>query len=221
MIVPEACAFFQNYVATTSSGMEFNMEKVNAREVQKALKQANLGNDDEILDYKPYAGVHHFHDWDHGYDAIYGYNGTRREFYADLRCMMSFFLDYIDYCCISKFIITPYKNRNQITYYDDKNDIYREIHDFLKSRGIRRGSQCGINFSIKGNENIIEMLIEGAFRGVSELDFFSQERSIYIVPNHHFDLVFFTNNFNQEKAVIQKLIKNYNKNLVYFEREIS
>lgn len=193
------------------------MSKINAKELRKALKQCGLGNDVETLDQTPFVGVHHVHDWDHGYDAIYGYNGTRREFYADLRMMTSFLLDYIHSCCITEFIITPHYGADQFVFNVKKNDIYQEMYAFLRSYKIRRCSQSGIKLPINGNESVIEMILEGAFRDISRLYLFFPKRSVILVPNHHFDMPFFTQYFDQEKLVICELLKNYPE-LKYYER---
>ena len=60
---------------------------------------------------------------------------------------------------------------------DDRyNDIYKEAMELLKKNNIRKNSQAGIKFKIEGNREIIEMVLEGAYRYVLELCLFFPDK---------------------------------------------
>lgn len=42
-----------------------------------------------------HVSVSHRHDWDHGHDTYYGFNGTRRQFYEDFFEIMDFLIEYV------------------------------------------------------------------------------------------------------------------------------
>jgi len=182
------------------------------REIEKRHFSLSYGQMNQI----PFVGVHHVHDWDHGYESDLGYAGKRREFYADMRDMMSFLTDYINEQSISEFIIAPFHKANQFCVNDKSNDIYQEIKSFLAEHDIRNQSQSGVKLPISANESILEMAAEGAFRGISELSVLFHERSVLLVPNHHFDFTFFTHRFSDEKKIVEKLLVKHPR-LLYYE----
>ena len=169
-------------------------------------------------------GVHHIHDWDHGYDE-YGfeprcrYNGTRRQFYSDMNEMTSFLQKYIVKKSISEFIVAPFHMIRQFECIDNDCEIYREVKQFLKSFDIRGGSQAGVKLSVKETD-VIEMVIESAFRGVSFLSILFFEANVLVSPNHHFGMAFHTQSPNEEKEIIQLLLKDF-PNIKFYERGIS
>lgn len=199
------------------------MSKIILKEIKNLFEQSGMYIDNESIEKMPMIGVHHCHEWDHGYenwsginintDGTYntkcGYHGTRREFYADLRESMYFMLDFIKDNNLNEVIIAPCHRISQFTYNADKNDIYIEIYQFLKSYQIRLNSQAGVRIPINGNETIIEMVLEGAFRDVSNLCLFFPSKAVLLAPNHHFDLPFFTPVIDCVKISIMKLLEHH------------
>lgn len=97
------------------------------------------------------------------------------------------------------------------------NDLYSEAKEFLKENNIRKNSQEGIVISVEENRKIIEMIIEGAYRYVLELCFFFPNQSVIVEPTHHFDFIFFTKDFENQKSIIKQII-NSKENIIYYEK---
>ena len=192
--------------------------KIELIEIRKEASRIGLCLDFDIVSKMPLIGVHHIHDWDHGYESGTGYSGKRREFYADMSEMVSFLYKYIAKNLIGEFIVAPFHRINQFSVFDDENDIYREIKHFLKNFGIRGKSQAGVKLSAEKGD-VIEMILEGGFRGVSELCIFFPETKVLIAPNHHFDLPFFTHDLNKEKETLLLLLKDFPR-LKYYEKKL-
>ena len=198
------------------------MNKIDFKEIKNRVSLCGLSTNLDELVLKPFFGVHHIHEWDHGYESYNGYNGTRREFYSDMRDMLSFLLDYAETNNISTAIVAPLFTQCQFSsmraYPDKTKSLYKEIHEFLKNLNIRSDSRSGVEFTIKDNENIVEMVLEGAFLDdVSNLRIFFPDNSVIIDLNHHFDIAFFTTNFEKEKSTIMSIL-NRHPNLKYYER---
>lgn len=187
------------------------MNQVHLRELNKQLKECGIGVNRDTIDATPFLGVYHSHEWDHGYETTYGFNGSRREFYADTREMMDFLADYFRMNGINEIVIAPCYRYNQFDerYYRVKGmpgvDIFSEIRKFLREQGVKKGDRTGITIPIGGNGGVLEMMLEGSFRGVSKLCFFSFKHKVLIEPNHHFDLVFWTQEFDKEKEILREL----------------
>ena len=175
-------------------------------------------------------GVHHYHAWDHGYEsnglneASCGYNGTRREFYADMRDMFDFLIDYIEVNNITEFITAPLFCGNQFIVkskfcYEKIQSIYSEISNFLKKLNISKNSRDGAKLNVKDDDiKIIEMILEGSFlEDISNIRIMFPSQSVILDFDHHFDIIFFTPNFEKEKNVVMELLKKYT-NLRYYER---
>ena len=192
--------------------------KISYSEIKREIEKRHFSLSVDIMSKIPSIGVHHVHDWDHGYESDLGYAGKRREFYADMRDMTSFLADYINEQGFSEFIIAPFYKVNQFCVKDKSNDIYQEIKKFLAEHDVRNQSQSGIKLTISGNESILEMVVEGAFRGISELSILFPERNILLSPNHHFDFPFFTHHISDEKKIVEKLLIKHPK-LLYYERK--
>jgi hypothetical protein len=191
--------------------------KISYYELKREIERIHLSLSPDQMDQTSFVGVHHVHDWDHGYESDLGYSGKRREFYADMRDMISFLTDYINECDVSEFIIAPFYKVNQFCVKDKSNDIYLEIKSFLSEYDVKIQSQAGVKLPIATNESILEMVIEGAFRGISELCIMFHERDVLLAPNHHFDFPFFTHCISEEKMTIEKLLLKH-PNLLYYER---
>jgi hypothetical protein len=206
------------------------MAKIRIGELNKLLRQCGIGiNSDEIAE-TPWFEVHHTHSWDHGYDGFKGikvsengsyksnsaFSGTRREFYTDMHEILKFLLQYFYIQNIQELIAAPCFRCYQFDYNPDKNDIYDEIYAFLKENGIRKNEFSGIHMIPEYNTKQIEMIVEGAFRGVSQLCIFAPTQGVLIVPNHHFGIIFYAENIIDEKQVVLKLLKRFT-NLRYFE----
>ncbi|MDR1156813.1 MAG: hypothetical protein LBK75_00685 [Oscillospiraceae bacterium] len=190
--------------------------KISYYELKREIERIHLSLSADQMNQASFVGIHHVHDWDHGYESDLGYAGKRREFYADMRDMISFLTDYIDECDISEFIIAPFHRVNQFSIKDKSNDIYLEIKNFFSEHDVKNQSQSGVKLSIDTNESILEMVIEGAFRGISELCILFHECNVLLVPNHHFDFPFFTHYISEEKKTIEKLLLKHPK-LLYYE----
>ena len=191
--------------------------KLDFNKIKKISAECGFSLNPDIIDQNPFVGVHHHHDWDHGYESGTGYDGKRREFYADMKEIVSFLSDYLSLRATAEFVVAPFHKYNQFDVIDRTNDIYQEILQFLKYYGIRSHSRAGVKLPIRDSWTIIEMLIEGAFRGISSLCLLFPHQNILLAPNHHFDLPFYTKHFKTDKNVICGILKNY-PNLNYFER---
>jgi hypothetical protein len=206
------------------------MSKISLRELNHELKRCKIGIDRDTIESTPHLGVYHCHNWNHGYDSWNGievnmdgsyvqnfaYKGPRRQFYADLREMISFLVEYIEYASITEFIVAPCYRYSQFTYVARKNDIYEETYSFLRSHNIRIGERSGIRLPYNGNINIIEMVVEGAFRDISELCLLFPSRVVLLVPTHHFGVAFWTQEFEREREVVNDLLLKY-PNLRYYD----
>ena len=198
------------------------MNKVSLKELTRQLQLCEIGLTRDTIEYTPLLGVYHRHEWDHGYGTTYGYNGSRRAFYADMREMMGFLIDYYNISDTKEIIIAPCYRYNQFDerYYYFKEmpgvDIFDEIRKFLRKQGVRRSDRTGIKIPVLGNDSILEMLLEGSFRGVSEFCLFSFENKVLIEPNHHFDLAFWTHEFDEVRGIINGILPKY-PNLNYYD----
>jgi len=206
------------------------MSKVSLRELNKALSQSEIGVDADTIEFTPSFCVYHIHNWNHGYESWEGievdsdgniiqgnaYSGTRRSFYSDFREMISFLIDYLEHNSVSEIIIAPCYRDNQFTRNARENDIYKEIYGFLRSNGVRRGERTGIKLPYSGNIDALEMVVEGAYRDVSELCIFIPEISVLIEPNHHFQFVFWTRQLNETRETVKAILHEYN-NLCFYD----
>jgi hypothetical protein len=192
--------------------------------ITKQLRECRIGLDRDTIDSTPFLGVHHCHEWDYGYETTSGFNGPRRDFYADMREMMGFLVDYFNVNEMKEIVIAPCYRYNQFDerYHHSREmpgvDIFDEIRLFLREQGIKKGSRAGVNIPIHDNTSILEMILEGSFRGVSELCLFSSEQEVLIAPNHHFDLVFFTQKYDKTKLTTNYLLSMH-PNLRYYDMD--
>ena len=210
------------------------MKKIYLKELEKELRKCGIGTNCDEINLTPVIIAHHNHNWDHGYERwnginVYengsydngqGYKGTRREFYLDFFDVIKFLMEYINYNEINELIIAPFYRYYQFSFnnkYKD-NDIYSEIYSFLRYHNIRRGEHSGVKLLIENNQSIIEMITEGAFRGISELCIFFPSQKVLLAPNHHFGLAFFTQNIELEKKCINKLIKKHHNIRIFINR---
>lgn len=186
------------------------MSKITYTHIKKMLKECGIGYNYNTIQYTPYAGFVTAHDWDHGYETYYGYNGCRREFYYDLFLVMSCIKEYIEKCNISYYIASPlYHDTFAVNYKacDDYYDIVSETRDFLKSNNVNPRTQSGIIVD-SSDTMTISMIIEGAFRGASCICLFSPERKVVIQPDHHFQTTFFTAHADVETSLLADLLKS-------------
>ena len=198
------------------------INKIDFKEIKNRISLCGLSTNLDDLVLKSFFGVHHIHQWDHGYESCCGYNGTRREFYSDMRDMLSFLLDYAETSNISTAIVAPLFTQCQFSsmraYPDKTKSLYEEIHKSLKTLNIRSDSRCGVEFDIKNNADIIEMVLEGAFLDdVSNLRIFFPTNEVIVDLNHHFDIIFLVKNFEKEKSTVMSIL-NRHPNLKYYER---
>ncbi len=195
------------------------MQKIESKNVYREIKRCGLPLDGDEAFECEYIGVHHKNEWDHGYD-IYEYvpGWERRRFYSDLNDMAAFLKDYIVKTSLTELIVAPCYQHRQFDWNPDENghDIYMEIKKFLTDNGIKRQSGAGVKFHPLENEDLLCMVLEGAFRGISRLCMFFPEKKLIVEPTHHFDLAFCTNDIEKEKQVIQDLLCNH-PNLKYYQ----
>lgn len=207
------------------------MEKIRLGELNKALRQCGIGLDLDEIDNTPCFGVYHVHDWNHGYDGFYGitvyedgsytkgtagFHGTRRQFYRDMQETINFLLEYFRFKKIQELIIAPCFQYTQFSFNAERNDIYEEIYAFLRKNNVRKNERSGVKINLKDDIGPLEMTVEGAFRGVSELCLFAPTHKMLIAPNHHFGFTFFTQQKSLEMEVIAELLGGY-LNLLYLE----
>ena len=205
------------------------MPKISLNELNKSLRQCRIGIDSDEIDNTPRIRVHHIHDWNHGYDGAYGiavnadgsyandnsnFYGTRREFYKDMCEINKFLLEYFHIRSIRELIIAPFYQYNQFSFNAEKNDIYEEIYTFLRKNGVRKNERSGIAIDFNENISEIEMVMEGAFRGISELCIFVPTQKLLIVPDHHFGITFFTQQVEKEKEFISELLERF-QNVIF------
>ena len=207
------------------------MSKIYLKELNQALRQCGIGIDYIKIDATPSFAVFHSHAWDHGYDGIKispdgginkdsVFSETRRQFYADMNEMMRFLLKYFSSKNIEELIIAPCHQYYQFTYDVDKreqNDIYSEIYAFLRKNDVRKNQRSGIRITLEENIEQVEMIVEGAFRGVTELCLFAPTQRILLAPDHHFGITFFTQNKAAEKECILKLLEKFQTLSLYDE----
>ena len=207
------------------------MEKIRLGELNKALRQCGIGLDLDEIDNTPCFGVYHVHDWNHGYDGFYGitvyedgsytkgtagFHGTRRQFYRDMQETINFLLEYFRFKKIQELIIAPCFQYTQFSFNAERNDIYEEIYAFLRKNNVRKNERSGVKINLKDDMGPLEMTVEGAFRGVSELCLFAPTHKMLIAPNHHFGFTFFTQQKSLEMEIIAELLGGY-LNLLYLE----
>lgn len=201
------------------------MEKIRLNELNKALRQCDIGLDFDEIENTPAFGVYHVHNWDHGYDGFYGikvyedgsydygnagFHGPRRQFYKDMQETINFLLEYLNFKNIQELIIAPCYRYSPFSSDDvEHNDIYEEIYAFLRKNNVRKNERSGIKTNIENDIGPLEMIVEGAFRGISDLCLFVPTHKVLIAPHHHFGFTFFTQQKSLEMEIITKLVGGY------------
>ena len=201
------------------------MEKIRLNELNKALRQSDIGLDFDEIENTPAFGVYHVHNWDHGYDGFYGikvyedgsydygnagFHGPRRQFYKDMQETINFLLEYLNFKNIQELIIAPCYRYSPFSSDDvEHNDIYEEIYAFLRKNNVRKNERSGIKTNIENDIGPLEMIVEGAFRGISDLCLFVPTHKVLIAPHHHFGFTFFTQQKSLEMEIITKLVGGY------------
>ena len=201
------------------------MEKIRLNELNKALRQCDIGLDFDEIENTPAFGVYHVHNWDHGYDGFYGikvyedgsydygnagFHGPRRQFYKDMQETINFLLEYLHFKNIQELIIAPCYRYSPFSSDDvEHNDIYEEIYAFLRKNNVRKNERSGIKTNIEDDIGPLEMIVEGAFRGISDLCLFVPTHKMLIAPHHHFGFTFFTQQKSFEMEIITKLVGGY------------
>jgi len=201
------------------------MEKIRLNELNKALRQCDIGLDFDEIENTPAFGVYHVHNWDHGYDGFYGikvyedgsydygnagFHGPRRQFYKDMQETINFLLEYLHFKNIQELIIAPCYRYSPFSSDDvEHNDIYEEIYAFLRKNNVRKNERSGIKTNIEDDIGPLEMIVEGAFRGISDLCLFAPTHKMLIAPHHHFGFTFFTQQKSFEMEIITELLSGY------------
>ena len=187
------------------------MEKIRLRELDAMISRAGIGLDNDSIDDTPFAAICHSHTWDHGCAHVnsfaVGMDGTpiafrkvgpRRLFYRDMRDMCEYLFMYLKLSNCRKLVAAPCFRRNQFAEIDKNDEIFCEIYSFLKSCKIRLGERSGAVIRLPDDLDSVEMLIEGGFRGVSELCLFAPELNLLIVPSHHFEILLFSHSLDTD-----------------------
>ena len=201
------------------------MGKIRLNELNKALRQCGIGLDLDEIDNTPCFEVYHVHNWNHGYDGFYGikvyedgsyddgtadFHGTRRQFYKDMHETIRFLLEYFLFKNIQELIIAPCYRYSPFSSDDvEHNDIYEEIYAFLRKNNVRKNERSGIKINIENDIEPLEMIVEGAFRGISDLCLFVPTHKVLIAPHHHFGFTFFTQQKSFEMEIITELLSGY------------
>ena len=201
------------------------MGKIRLNELNKALRQCGIGLDLDEIENTPHFGVYHVHNWNHGYDGFYGikvyedgsyddgtadFHGTRRQFYKDMHETIHFLLEYFRFKDIQELIIAPCYRYSPFSSDDvEHNDIYEEIYAFLRKNNVRKNERSGIKTNIEDDIGPLEMIVEGAFRGISDLCLFVPTHKVLIAPHHHFGFTFFTQQKSLEIEIITELLSGY------------
>ena len=201
------------------------MGKIRLNELNKALRQCGIGLDLDEIENTPHFGVYHVHNWNHGYDGFYGikvyedgsyddgtadFHGTRRQFYKDMHETIRFLLEYFRFKDIQELIIAPCYRYSPFSFDDvEHNDIYEEIYAFLRKNNVRKNERSGIKINIEDDIEPLEMIVEGAFRGISDLCLFAPTHKMLIAPHHHFGFTFFTRQKSLEIEAITELLSGY------------
>ena len=201
------------------------MEKIRLNELNKALRQCDIGLDFDEIENTPAFGVYHVHNWDHGYDGFYGikvyedgsydygnagFHGPRRQFYKDMQETINFLLEYLHFKNIQELIIAPCYRYSPFSSDDvEHNDIYEEIYAFLRKNNVRKNERSGIKTNIEDDIGPLEMIVEGAFRGISDLCLFAPTHKMLIAPHHQFGFTFFTRQKSLEIEAITELLSGY------------
>ena len=201
------------------------MEKIRLNELNKALRQCGIGLDLDEIENTPAFGVYHVHNWNHGYDGFYGikvyedgsyddgtadFHGTRRQFYGDMQETIDFLLEYLRFKNIQELIIAPCYRYSPFSSDDvERNDIYEEIYAFLRKNNVRKNERSGIKTNIEDGIGPLEMIVEGAFRGISDLCLFVPTHKVLIAPHHHFGFTFFTQQKSHEVETVAELLSGY------------
>ncbi|WP_347712562.1 hypothetical protein [uncultured Fretibacterium sp.] len=201
------------------------MEKIRLNELNKALRQCGIGLDLDEIENTPAFGVYHVHNWNHGYDGFYGikvyedgsyddgtadFHGTRRQFYRDMQETIDFLLEYLRFKNIQELIIAPCYRYSPFSSDDvERNDIYEEIYAFLRKNNVRKNERSGIKTNIEDDIGPLEMIVEGAFRGISDLCLFVPTHKMLIAPDHHFGFTFFTQQKSHEVETVAELLSGY------------
>ena len=201
------------------------MGKIRLNELNKALRQCGIGLDLDEIENTPHFGVYHVHNWNHGYDGFYGikvyedgsyddgtadFHGTRRQFYKDMHETIRFLLEYFLFKNIQELIIAPCYRYSPFSSDDvEHNDIYEEIYAFLRKNNVRKNERSGIKTNIENDIEPLEMIVEGAFRGISDLCLFVPTHKVLIAPHHHFGFTFFTQQKSFEMEIITELLSGY------------
>lgn len=201
------------------------MGKIRLNELNKALRQCGIGLDLDEIENTPHFGVYHVHNWNHGYDGFYGikvyedgsyddgtadFHGTRRQFYKDMHETIRFLLEYFRFKDIQELIIAPCYRYSPFSFDDvEHNDIYEEIYAFLRKNNVRKNERSGIKINIENDIEPLEMIVEGAFRGISDLCLFAPTHKMLIAPHHHFGFTFFTRQKSLEIEAITELLSGY------------
>ena len=130
--------------------------------------------------------------------------------------MIDFLLEYFRFKNIQELIIAPCYRYEQFSFDAERNDIYEEIYAFLRKNNVRKNERSGVKINLKDDIGPLEMTVEGAFRGVSELCLFAPTHKMLIAPHHHFGFTFFTQQKSLEMEIITELLGGY-LNLLYLE----
>ena len=200
-----------------------NENILSCKEINAILKRMNLKADFDADFDLPNVFVSHRHCWDHSYESYECdhscenpsgdddtlYYGTRRRFYRDLETICDFTQEYLLSKKCESMIVAPCVHYGHFEYGCAKNDIYYEVRSFFAPYRIRSNSRAGVVVP-NGDRKAIEMVLEGAFRAVTDLCLLLPEAQILIVPYHHCGYsVYSAVSPSEELDRIRKIISKY------------
>lgn len=199
------------------------MQKIPIYVIEKLIQNSDLGMTFEKIDATPCFSVFHKHEWHGGYESRNfievlnngslqddkDFVGPRRIFYSDMQEMLRFLYEFLQILENDEGIIAPFYRYSPFVFNARENDIYHEILSFLHKNKLRKNSRSGVSISVNNDWDTVIMMVEGAFRDVSQLCMFMPKSKLLIVPNHHFELLFLSKEIKGMEKMAQEMIKQY------------
>lgn len=197
------------------------MKIISTKELQRSIKNDGIGENYKTIESTPCIDIYHDHDWDHGYEDYFGYQGTRREFYWDFKEMLDVLLEYFRVCKVSRVIIAPchngtqfriplriYRSKKEKNSWDSFYYLSREMEKFMEKSGLKYGTKNGVEIPSDDIETI-GLIMESGFRDVSWFCFYVPERRLVVEISHHFELLVYTAFPRYEFEFFKEIVGRY------------
>ncbi|MFV0341824.1 MAG: hypothetical protein ACK5JH_02880 [Anaerocolumna sp.] len=160
--------------------------------------------------------IFHIHNWDHTikhWDEEYlrEENPPMREFYFDLKDMLIFIKDYVEYLSFKEgILVSLYGGRFIGVPYDDYyKQCVEEVTKWLHERNMRINSSGGLKLSKEELIDCIDIISESEFMGMSGLCIMIPESGVIIEVQHHMNYLIYTNDVEKQKNIIKELIESH------------